>query len=100
VAAIAIAAGVEPVVIGKPEPLLLEEAAAAAGASARDAVVIGDGLVTDIAAARAVGARSVLMLTGVSSRADAAALPPERRPTAMAADAGELAVVLRELAAG
>ena len=97
VAAITVASGVEPVVIGKPEPLLLEEAARAVGANPRDAIVIGDGLVTDIAAARAVGARSVLMLTGVSSRADAEALPAELRPTAFAADAVELAGVLEAL---
>jgi ribonucleotide monophosphatase NagD (HAD superfamily) len=84
-------------VIGKPEPLLLEEAARAAGADPRDAVVIGDGLVTDIAAARAVGARSVLILTGVSSRAEAEALPTELRPTAVAADAAELAAALDAL---
>ena len=100
VAAVANTTGVEPLVIGKPEPLLLIEAARAVGADPRDAVMIGDGLATDIAAARAVGARSVLMLTGVSSRADAEALPAELRPTAFAADAGELARVLAELASG
>jgi HAD superfamily hydrolase (TIGR01450 family) len=100
VAAISVAAGAEPLVIGKPEPLLLEEAARAVGADPRDAIVIGDGLVTDIAAARAVGARSVLMLTGVSTRAQAEALPVGERPTAVAVDAEELAAVLRGLAAG
>jgi HAD superfamily hydrolase (TIGR01450 family) len=97
IAAIEAACGVAPVVIGKPEPLLLEEAARAAGADPRDAVVIGDGLVTDIAAARAVGARSVLILTGVSSRAEADALPANLRPTAVAADAAELAAALDTL---
>ena len=98
IAAIEAASGVKPLVIGKPEPLLLEEAARAVGADPRDAVVIGDGLATDIAAAVAVGARSVLLLTGVSSRAEAEALSPELRPTAVAADAVELARVLDELA--
>ncbi|MBI3747090.1 MAG: HAD-IIA family hydrolase [Chloroflexi bacterium] len=98
VAAVAVASGREPVVIGKPEPLLLDAAARAVGVRASDAIVIGDGLGTDVAAARAVGARSVLMLTGVSTRADAEALPPELRPTALAADATELAAVLRDLA--
>jgi len=98
IAAIEATAGVRPLVIGKPEPLLLDEAARAVGADPHDAVVIGDGLGTDIAAARAVGARSVLILTGVSSRAEADALPADLRPTAVASDAGELAAVLRELA--
>jgi ribonucleotide monophosphatase NagD (HAD superfamily) len=67
------------------------------GADPRAAVVIGDGLVTDIAAAHAIGARSVLMLTGVSSREQVDALPVDRRPNAVVADAAELAVALREL---
>ena len=80
VAAIEVAAGVAPIAIGKPEPLLLLEAARAAGGDPRDAVMIGDGIVTDLAAARAVGARCVLMLTGVTTEAHLAALPPAERP--------------------
>lgn len=99
IAAIEVASGVTPLVIGKPGPLLLDAAARAVGADPRAAVVIGDGLATDIAAAHAIGARSVLMLTGVSSRGQVDALPPELRPTRVVADAAELAVALRELAA-
>jgi 4-nitrophenyl phosphatase len=99
VAAVEVASGVKPLVIGKPEPLLLETAAHAAGGDARDAVMIGDGLGTDLAAARAVGARSVLMLTGVTSRAMLEALPADQRPTAVAGDAEELRAVLEALAA-
>ncbi|MEO5919091.1 MAG: HAD-IIA family hydrolase [Candidatus Limnocylindrales bacterium] len=98
IAAIEVASGTAPLVIGKPEPLLLEAAARAVGADPRDAVVIGDGLGTDVAAAIAVGARSILMLTGVSTRAQAEALPAGQRPTAIAADAEELASVLATLA--
>ncbi len=100
IAAIEVASGVTPVVIGKPEPLLMEEAAHAAGRDARDAVVIGDGILTDLAAARRVGARCVLMLTGVSTREAAAALPEAERPLATAADAAELEQVLAGLAQG
>src|SRR5919107_2952433 len=53
VSAIEVASGVKPITIGKPEPLLMEEAAHAAGGHPRDAIVIGDGLATDHAAARA-----------------------------------------------
>ena len=62
--------------------------------------MIGDGLATDIAAARAVGARSILMLTGVTTRAALDALPADQRPTHVAADAAELAAILDRLAAG
>lgn len=100
VAALEAATGVTPLLIGKPAPLLLEIAAEAVGRDARDAVMIGDGIGTDLAAALAVGARSVLMLTGVTTREQVDALPPEGRPTAVAADADELAASLERLAAG
>ena len=38
--------------------------------------MIGDGIVTDLAAANAVGARTILMLTGVTTGAALEALPP------------------------
>ena len=97
VAAIEAASGVRATSIGKPEPYLLEEAARAVGRDAKDAVMIGDNLATDIAAAAAVGARSVLMLTGVTGRAEVDAAAADRRPTAVAADAAELALVLEGL---
>ena len=86
------------VTIGKPGPHLLEMAATAVGLHARDAVMIGDAL-TDVQAGHAVGARTVLMLTGVTTREMAEALPPAERPTRIAADADALAAVLAELAA-
>src|SRR5690606_8515279 len=86
VAAIEATTGIAPLVIGKPAPLLLEEAARAAGGAPQDAVMIGDGLGTDVAAAQAVGARSVLMLTGVTTAEQANALVADARPTAVASD--------------
>jgi HAD superfamily hydrolase (TIGR01450 family) len=98
VAALEATTGVTPVSIGKPAPLLLELAAHAVGGEARDAVMIGDGIATDLAAARAVGARTVLMLTGITTPADLEALPADERPTAVAADAAQLADALERLA--
>jgi HAD superfamily hydrolase (TIGR01450 family) len=83
--------------VGKPGPYLLEVAIRRAGSRAADAVMIGDAL-SDIAAGKAVGARTVLVLTGVTSAAAAAALVDDDRPTGVAADAAELATVLDELA--
>jgi HAD superfamily hydrolase (TIGR01450 family) len=100
VAAIEVASGVTPVTIGKPEPLLLEEAARAVGRDPAEAIVIGDGIGTDLAAARAVGARAILMLTGVTSAGAAAAIPDGERPVAVAADAAELGGLLDRLEAG
>ena len=98
VAAIEVASGISPIVIGKPEPLLMEEAAHAVGRDPREAFVIGDGIVTDLAAANAVGARTILMLTGVTTGAALEALPTADRPFAVAADATELRQVLEGLA--
>jgi HAD superfamily hydrolase (TIGR01450 family) len=98
-AALEATTGVVPLSIGKPAPLLLEEAARAVGRLAKDAVMVGDGLLTDMAAARAVGCRSVLMLTGVTTREMLVGLEDGERPTAVAADADELATVLERLAA-
>lgn len=101
VAAVAVAAGREPdLVVGKPQPRLFETAARLAGVRPADAVVVGDSLGTDIAAAIAVGARSVLMLTGVTSRAQLERAPRATRPTAVAANARELEKVLGRFAGG
>jgi 4-nitrophenyl phosphatase len=97
VAAVEAASGVTPVSIGKPQPYLFEEAARVVGRDPAEAIVVGDNLGTDIAAAVALGARSVLMLTGVTSREEAEAAPTDRRPTAIAADAEELAAALARL---
>jgi 4-nitrophenyl phosphatase len=99
VAAVVTASGREPISIGKPGPLLLQVAAHAVGGDVALAVMIGDSLVTDVAAAHAVGARSVLMLTGIATRDQAEALAAADRPTEIAADAAELAVALDRLAA-
>ena len=98
VAAIEVASGTSPVAtIGKPGPYLLEAAARMVGADVSRAVMIGDAL-SDVAAGRAVGARTILMLTGVTSRETADALTAGERPTRIAADAGELAQILEDLA--
>ncbi|HSK52858.1 MAG TPA: HAD hydrolase-like protein, partial [Clostridia bacterium] len=99
VAAIEATTGVVPVSIGKPGPRLLQIAAAAVGRDVREAVMIGDGILTDLAAANALGMRCVFMLTGVSTREQLRALAPGDQPTAVASNAGELAAALAALAA-
>ncbi|HEX6868963.1 MAG TPA: HAD-IIA family hydrolase [Candidatus Limnocylindrales bacterium] len=98
VIALEYATGVVPVSIGKPAPYLLEAAAHAVGREPSEAIMIGDGIATDLAAARAIGARCVFMLTGVTTRAEVEALPADARPTAIAADAAQLAQILDGLA--
>ena len=98
VAAVEAATGVEPVSIGKPAPRLLEIAAHAVGRDPREAIMIGDGILTDLAAANALGARCVFMLTGVSTREELRALAPADQPAAVAENAEELAAALDRLA--
>ena len=84
--------------VGKPGPYMLEAAARLVGADVRQAVMIGDAL-TDVQAGQAVGARTVLILTGVTTREMAEALPESDRPTRIASDGEDLGRVLAELAA-
>ena len=72
VAAIAVASGVKPTVVGKPEPLLLEQALHRVGVAPADAVMIGDRLDSDIVAGNRAGMLTVLVLTGVSTREEIA----------------------------
>ena len=58
----------------KPGPGLIEAAARALGVDARDCVVIGD-IGADVEAARAAGARAVLVPTAVTRQEEVAAAP-------------------------
>jgi 4-nitrophenyl phosphatase len=68
VSAIQTATGVTPVVIGKPEPLMLQMALARMGIAPEEAVMVGDRLDTDIIAGERAGMLTLLVLTGVSTR--------------------------------
>jgi HAD superfamily hydrolase (TIGR01450 family) len=60
VAAVVAAAGVRPIVVGKPEPPLFRIALARLGCRPQEAVMVGDSLEADIAGGRGVGMRTVL----------------------------------------
>ena len=83
VAALRTATGREPLVAGKPQRQLLEQAAA--GLDMSRPLVVGDRLDTDIAGAAAAGMTALLVLTGVSGGADLLAAPPGQRPRFVAA---------------
>jgi HAD superfamily hydrolase (TIGR01450 family) len=65
------------VVVGKPEPAMYEAARASVGPGR--VLAVGDRLEIDVAGARRAGLDSALVLTGGTSRAEAAAADP--RPT-------------------
>ncbi len=68
VAAIAAASDQQPLVVGKPEPLLMEQAMARMGASVSTTAAIGDRPETDILSAQRAGILSILTLSGATDR--------------------------------
>ncbi|MBN1287178.1 MAG: HAD family hydrolase [Anaerolineae bacterium] len=79
-AAIEAPSGQEPVVIGKPLPLMFELALKHLGVSAGEAVMIGDRLETDILGGKRAGMYTVLVCTGIHTRGDieAMGIKPDR----------------------
>jgi 4-nitrophenyl phosphatase len=69
-AALQAATGVAPTIIGKPEPLMYQQALKLLGVSPAETVAIGDRLETDILGAVRADIRSLMVLTGVSSEED------------------------------
>ncbi len=92
------ATGKQPVVAGKPEPPLHAEAVTRTGA--RNPLVVGDRLDTDIEGAVRAGAPSLLVLTGVTRAEDAVLARPRQRPTYLAADLSGLLAPHPPIAAG
>ena len=69
-AALEVATGVTPTIIGKPEPIIYQQALALLNASPEETLAIGDRLETDILGAVRTGIRSIMVLTGISSEDD------------------------------
>ena len=72
VAAITAASGIEPVIVGKPETLMMTTGAEILGVAPAETVMVGDRLDTDIAAGKRAGLMTALVLTGVTHREDLA----------------------------
>ncbi len=84
VAAVTAATGRVPISAGKPELPLHEEAVRRT--KAKNPLVVGDRLDTDIESAVRARCDSLLVLTGVSDVQQLLTAPPERRPSYVAAD--------------
>ena len=78
VSAVHTAVGILPVVAGKPERAIFDEARARFGASSP--VVIGDRLDTDILGANRAGIPSIMVLTGIDGAKQVIAAVPDERP--------------------
>jgi 4-nitrophenyl phosphatase len=73
-AAIEVASGRRATVVGKPAPYLVRAALQRAGCDADRALFVGDRADSDVAAAQAAGVCVVLVLTGVTTRAELGSL--------------------------
>ncbi len=78
-ALISAATGVNPDFIGKPNPLMMRTALRTLNAHSQDSVMIGDRMDTDIVAGIESGLRTILVLTGVTTREQVERFP--YRPT-------------------
>ena len=78
-ALISAATGIKPYFIGKPNPLMMRSALRTLNAHSEDSAIIGDRMDTDIIAGIESGLRTILVLSGVTSREQVERFP--YRPT-------------------
>jgi len=79
VASVEKATGKRPVVIGKPEPVGIQLILKERG-EGKEAFIVGDRIDTDVLAGKRAGIKTVLVLTGVTTRAEIDKIPPSHRP--------------------
>lgn len=68
---------IQPIIVGKPEPIMIEEAFASLGSPRAGTIMIGDQVATDIVAGQRAGLRTVLVTTGVPFKS-VAGVEPDR----------------------
>ena len=69
------ATGMEPYVVGKPNPMMFRSAMNRIGAHSENTGMIGDRMDTDIVAGIEAGLHTVLVLTGISDDSEIARYP-------------------------
>jgi NagD protein len=69
------ATGVAPYYVGKPNPLMMRSALNAIAAHSETTAMVGDRMDTDIVSGLEAGLEAILVLTGVTTRADAERFP-------------------------
>lgn len=94
VVALEAATGAKATSIGKPEPILYQQALATLGTGLDETIAIGDRLNTDILGAINTGIRSILVLTGISTLRELTEI--DYQPTWVMADIQEITKLLRQ----
>jgi NagD protein len=69
------ATGVEPYFVGKPNPLMMRSALNAIDAHSETSAMVGDRMDTDVVSGLEAGMHTILVLTGITSRAEAERFP-------------------------
>ncbi len=92
------ATGVEPYYVGKPNPLMMRSALNALDAHSETTAMIGDRMDTDVVSGLEAGLETILVLTGVSTRASAERFP--FRPSRILESVAELADEIEVLPVG
>lgn len=93
-AALTAATGIEPVVLGKPDPVMLRGILEEHNLEVDQLGMVGDRLYTDMAMAARTGALGILVLSGEATREDVEACT--ERPDLVVEDVGRLGALLRE----
>jgi NagD protein len=86
------ATGVEPYFVGKPNPLMMRSALNAIDAHSETAAMVGDRMDTDVVSGLEAGMETILVLSGLTTRADA-----ERHPYRASRIIDSIADLLPEL---
>jgi NagD protein len=82
------ATGIEPYFVGKPNPMMMRSALDKIGAHSRTAAMIGDRMDTDVLCGLEAGLHTILVLTGISTKADVERFP--YRPSRVIASVADL----------
>jgi NagD protein len=90
VAPIELATGKKPYFVGKPNPLMMRTALRALGAHSAETFMVGDRMDTDIIVGTEAGMKTILVLSGVTSRELIETYP--YRPTHVYEDVGQIPV--------
>jgi NagD protein len=69
------ATGIEPYFVGKPNPMMMRSALNTIGAHSETTAMIGDRMDTDVLCGLEAGLETILVLTGISARADVERYP-------------------------
>lgn len=80
VAAVEAASGVKAFIVGKPQPFMLKILQKESGIGAKETVVVGDRYDTDMLFGKSAGTKTVMVLTGVTSKKETLKYKGRARP--------------------